>query len=387
MKQSLIRVGLLTATIAFASTVHADRSDEFSSGLYIAPGANYMDVHNIFDAKHSIGMDRKVGPNLSIGYQFDSPWAIEAMYQYTKPERSGSKEKMQVTYGHLDALYTLDMFEGSGWAPYLVSGLGRMSYRTKGFNKWDTTLNTGIGVKYAFTPRFQFRMDGRYTLGTRHVDSGAALNMALVLVLGKHYSQESQSKKPIVAEEPVEETVAEVVEEPAVEEQEPEVEAEEFVDSDGDGVPDHLDECPDTKPGAKVDEKGCYVYLTETHEFNLSVTFAVGSADINENSKGDIEELAQFLNAYPNTNATIEGHSDNTGSAAFNKQLSQKRADSVKQSLIDEFGISAERLTAIGYGVEQPIADNSTAEGRAKNRRVVAKVEAEEQVIQQADEE
>lgn len=380
MKHSLIKAGLLAVTVACAASAHADRSDEFATGFYIAPGANYMDVHNIFDAKHSIGMDRKTGANLSFGYQFDSPWAVEAMYQYTKPKRTGTDNKMQVTYGHVDALYTLDMFKDSGWAPYLVAGLGRMSYNTTGFHKWDTTLNTGVGVKYAFTPRFQFRMDGRYTLGTRHVDSGASLNMALVLVIGKHYTQESKTKEPVIAEEPiaeekpVNETV--VAEEPAA-----------FIDTDGDGVADHLDECPDTKAGAKVDEKGCYVFLTETHEFDLNVTFAISSANINHESKGDIEELAKFLNEYPNTNATIEGHSDNTGAAAFNKQLSQKRADAVKQSLVDEFGISADRLTAVGYGIEQPIADNSTAEGRAKNRRVVAKVEAEEQVIQQADEE
>lgn len=376
MKQSLVKAGLLTVTVACAGFAHADRSDEFATGFYIAPGANYMDVHNIFDAKHSVGMDRKAGANLSFGYQFDSPWAVEAMYQYAKPKRTGTNDKMQVTYGHVDALYTLDMFKGSGWAPYLVSGIGRMSYRTDGFNKWDTTLNTGVGVKYAFTPRFQFRMDGRYTLGTRHVDSGAALNMAVVFVLGKHYSQESKAQEPVVAEEkPVEEPL--VVAEETVE----------FVDTDGDGIPDHLDQCPDTKAGAKVDENGCYVFLTESHEFNLNVSFAVSSANINEDSKGDVEELAKFLNEYPNTNVTIEGHSDNTGAAAFNKQLSQKRADAVKQSLVEEYGINADRLSSVGYGIEQPIADNTTAEGRAKNRRVVAKVEAEEQVIQQTDDE
>lgn len=375
MSQSFIKVGLLSASLALAGAANADRSDEFATGFYIAPGANYMDVHNIFDAKHSIGISPKVGANLGFGYQFDSPWAVEAVYQYAKPKRTGTDEKMHVTYGHLDALYTLDMFNGSGWAPYLVSGIGRMSYNTKGFHKWDTTLNTGVGVKYAFTPRFQFRTDVRYTLGTRHVDSGGSLNMALLFVFGKHDSQqEEKAKEPVVAEEAIVEPEA-IVEEP------------EFVDTDGDGVPDHLDQCPDTKPGAKVDENGCYVFLTETHEFQLNVTFAISSANINDDSKGDIEELAKFLNEYPHTDVTIEGHSDNTGAAAFNKQLSQKRADSVKQSLINDYGIDAERLTAIGYGIEQPIADNSTAEGRAKNRRVVAKVEAKEQVIQQADEE
>lgn len=379
MKKTFLKATAVALTASMAVFAQAsDRSDEFASGLYIAPGINLMDVHNIYDRKHTVGMDRRAGANLSLGYQFDSPWAVEAMYQYTKPKRTGSKEKIRVNYGHIDAIYTLDMFKGTGWAPYWVGGIGRMSYSTKGFKKSDTTLNTGVGIKYAFTERFQIRADGRYTLGTTHVDSGASINMALLFVLGKHNSKQSKKSEPVI-EEVVEEPVEEIIEETPVEAV--------FVDSDGDGVPDHLDKCPDTKAGAKVDENGCYVYLTETHEFNLNVTFAISSATINHESKGDIEELAKFLNEYPKTNVTIEGHSDNTGSAAFNKQLSQKRADSVKQSLIDEFGIDAKRLNSVGYGIEQPIADNATAEGRAKNRRVVAKVEAEEQVIQQSDEE
>lgn len=376
MNKNTLKAGLLVAgSLMFTQAFAAEGNDDFATGLYLAPGINYMDVHNIFDRKHTIGLERKVGANLSAGYQFDNPWAVEFMYQYvsTKMDTVRPKADMKINYGHLDALYTFNTFQGSGWAPYAVAGIGRMSYNVRGFDKWDTTLNMGAGVKYAFTPRFQFRMDGRYTLGTAHVDSGASLNMALVLVLGNHYTHGATEK---AVTEPVQE-------QPAAIEEQPKVIETVVVDSDGDGIPDHLDQCPDTTPGAKVDENGCYILLTENHEFTLNVVFGLGSAVISADSKDDVRDLAKFMKEYPNTEVTIEGHSDSTGSATLNKRLSQQRADAVKQSLVDEFGIKQERLTSVGYGSEQPIADNATVDGRAKNRRVVAKVQAQVTKIQE----
>jgi OOP family OmpA-OmpF porin len=77
---------------------------------------------------------------------------------------------------------------------------------------------------------------------------------------------------------------------------------------------------------------------------------------------------------------TIEGHTDNRGNAAKNKQLSQKRADAVKAEVV-KLGVDAGRLSAVGYGADKPIADNNTEEGRAQNRRVVASAQAQTETI------
>ncbi|HRH91274.1 MAG TPA: OmpA family protein, partial [Agitococcus sp.] len=74
---------------------------------------------------------------------------------------------------------------------------------------------------------------------------------------------------------------------------------------------------------------------------------------------------------------TIEGHTDSSGNPAKNKTLSQERATAVMNMLIAEYGIPAARVTAIGYGSSKPVADNKTAEGKAKNRRVIAVLTAE----------
>ncbi len=82
------------------------------------------------------------------------------------------------------------------------------------------------------------------------------------------------------------------------------------------------------------------------------------------------------MKEFPNTTAAIEGYTDNIASAAYNQKLSEKRANSVRQYIIDKFGIDGSRLTAAGYGLTKPIASNDTEEGRQKNRRVQAVMEA-----------
>lgn len=363
-------VVLLTAS-TLSGQVLAE-NNTFASGFYIAPGLNVMDVKEIFNKTPNVGMDRELGYNLSLGYQYDSPWAVEFMYQYTKPEESVSGNDIRVDYWHLDGLYTFDNYTKSGFAPYAVAGFGRKSYDTPGFKENNNTLNAGLGGKYAFTEQLHMRLDGRGTLGTKYADIGASINFALVYVFGNSYSKPKETKqyeKPFAA--PVEEKIEEVVEAVIV------------LDDDADGVPNHLDECADTPAGAKVDEKGCAVVLTETREFTLKVTFATGSAWLNKDSVGEIRDLAAFLTEYPDTDVAVEGYSDNTGSAALNKRLSQQRADSVKQSLIADYNISEDRVSSIGYGIENPIADNSTAAGREQNRRVVAKVTAKIKTIEQ----
>jgi OmpA-OmpF porin, OOP family len=146
-------------------------------------------------------------------------------------------------------------------------------------------------------------------------------------------------------------------------------------DSDGDGVLDINDKCPGTPSGAKVTEFGCA--KTDKIEITLNVEFETGSSKVDPKFTADLEKFAAFMAKYTDTKAEIEGHTDNTGSEKFNFSMSQKRANNVRKFLISKFKIAKNRLTAKGYGPSQPVADNSTAEGRLKNRRVVAHVTTE----------
>jgi outer membrane protein OmpA-like peptidoglycan-associated protein len=137
-------------------------------------------------------------------------------------------------------------------------------------------------------------------------------------------------------------------------------------DSDGDGVNDEEDKCKDV-PGP-ADNAGCP--KLESYNFKAeNVQFLTGSAKLTPNAMKELDNLTKILNDYPKLNINIDGHTDNTGKAESNLALSQKRADAVKAYMVSK-GISADRLTATGYGQTQPVADNATAEGRTKNRRV-----------------
>ncbi|MCG8393305.1 MAG: OmpA family protein [Pseudomonadales bacterium] len=142
-------------------------------------------------------------------------------------------------------------------------------------------------------------------------------------------------------------------------------------DTDGDGIPDDRDKCPNTLPGGKVDGDGCLL-KNQTITFN-NIGFELDSAKITASSRPTLERMANSLKAQTDFNVEIAGHTDSTGSAAYNEQLSDKRAASVRQYLIDQ-GVAADRLTARGYGEVDPIASNETASGRAMNRRVEFRV-------------
>jgi OmpA-OmpF porin, OOP family len=104
----------------------------------------------------------------------------------------------------------------------------------------------------------------------------------------------------------------------------------------------------------------------------LNVEFDTNKAIVKDKYRNEIKKVADFMKTYPNTTAVIEGHTDNVHTAEYNQKLSQERANSVRQYLINNFGVKASRLSAVGYGLAKPIASNSTEEGRQKNRRVQA---------------
>ncbi len=148
-------------------------------------------------------------------------------------------------------------------------------------------------------------------------------------------------------------------------------------DSDNDGVIDAQDRCPETPQGTAVNEVGCpQLKPQEKVSIQLNVLFDTGKSVVKPDFDAEVKKVADFMNNYPEVNAVIEGHTDNLGSAAFNTALSQRRAEAVKTHLSAKFGVPASRLSSKGFGPDQPLADNATAEGRAKNRRVVATLEA-----------
>jgi OOP family OmpA-OmpF porin len=133
-------------------------------------------------------------------------------------------------------------------------------------------------------------------------------------------------------------------------------------DTDGDGVTDDMDQCPNTPKGATVNAMGCWAYQGE-------VLFGFDQTEIKPEAYGILDEATMVLNNNPGLSVEIQGYTDSTGDEAYNMQLSQKRAESVMEYLVSR-GIDPGRLSAKGYGPANPVAPNDTSEGRARNRRV-----------------
>ena len=136
-------------------------------------------------------------------------------------------------------------------------------------------------------------------------------------------------------------------------------------DSDGDGVIDARDKCPDTPKGEIVDENGCSLKLS------LHINFDFDKSDIKPEFAEELQKAGEFVLKNKNVPyIVITGYTDSVGEEAYNQKLSERRAAAVKQYLIDNFGVDPDRLATRGVGNSDPFADNSTAKGRYENRRV-----------------
>jgi len=155
-------------------------------------------------------------------------------------------------------------------------------------------------------------------------------------------------------------------------------------DTDGDGVADKLDKCPDTPAGTVVDGAGCplkapalvvqeKIIITEADRKVVAdaiknLEFDLGKSTIRSKSFATLNRVAALL-IQKNFSLKLAGHTDNTGSAELNMRLSKDRAEAIRSYLVGQ-GANASRIEATGYGKDQPIATNKTAAGRQKNRRV-----------------
>ena len=149
-------------------------------------------------------------------------------------------------------------------------------------------------------------------------------------------------------------------------------------DSDNDGVLDKDDNCPNEVGTAA--NNGCpevsvpNEVVNQLSNYARTINFNTGSATFKAEALPVLKAISAIVNEYPKAKFVIEGHTDSTGSDALNQQLSEKRANAVKNYLVEN-GVNTSRLTAVGYGETRPISDNATAKGRAENRRVEVKLQ------------
>ncbi|MDR1872916.1 MAG: OmpA family protein [Deltaproteobacteria bacterium] len=288
---------------------------------------------------------------LGLGYNFTRNWGLELMGTYApnldndgqahvyKNHRweSGQGEG-DISMLRVSALYHFDT--SSNFVPYISAGLGGQWTKRDAYADYNSVAGTAaIGFKYFFNETVALRIEASETYGFQK----------------KSYAITPKERGRLIA--PV--VAAGLTfqfggEGPCL-------------DSDQDGVCDIYDKCPGTPAGYKVDADGCPI----TVSINLLINFDFDKAVIKPEYYSEVEKVATFLNSHPLSTAVVEGHTDSRGTETYNERLSQRRADAVREALLERFNIDPGRVQAVGYGESRPIADNASAAGRAENRRVV----------------
>jgi OOP family OmpA-OmpF porin len=323
-------------------------------GFAAEPGTFYVTP---FVGTEKYSSQRSINRELQYGiggeYQFTENLSAELDYmQSDDAETHRNRYGVDVSRISLNGIWSFGGFGyKSMYEPYLKAGVGHVDYDyDNSSDDTDTDLAAGGGLRIHLTDRLSTRLEAKALHETQSSQTHGLYTFGVSWAFG--------GTKPAPAPEPT--PVA-----PAP------------VDSDGDGVFDDKDKCPNTPAGREVDADGCEYVLRKTEEMRLDINFETDKADIAESYVPEVEKAAKFLKRYSQVKAEIAGHTDSTASDAYNLKLSQRRADAVRDMLVQRFNIAPARLTAVGYGESKPIASNNTAEGRAENRRVVAKMHAE----------
>ncbi|WP_333607932.1 OmpA family protein [Arsukibacterium sp.] len=291
------------------------------------------------------------GMGLELGYRINQNWGVRAEYarQSLKSETQNSRIGGD-RYG-LDAMYHLDNMN-----VYILAGLKHYEA-----NRSFDAANIGVGYRHFLNSGMALFVEGnRYQALNNGSWADAGIKVGASWIFG---AQTAVAPTPAPAPTPVT-PVAPVA--PAV------------VDSDGDGVPDNMDKCPNTPRAHKVDAEGCTVF-TETMgrvgDVDIEVRFGFDSAVVTADQRTEVDQLAAFMKRFPESSVVIEGHASNTGNPAYNMRLSERRAKAVADMLISQ-GVAADRITSKGFGVTQLRVQGNTPEAHAANQRIEAKVTA-----------
>jgi OOP family OmpA-OmpF porin len=344
MKHTFIHclfIGVLSSFLAMSVSaaggfVYPSIEDERSGGLTFTPMIGNLDL----DDSRNVDSDGVVG--FGLGYRFADPYMVEFVYSTADAQTTAGADIGDIRQYRLEMLY--DTGDVGKFSPYIALGAASTELGNNATVVDDEgAISAGFGARYNFTERVALRGDARYLRGigdTKGAD--VYLGLGLQIFLGN-------ISKPTPA--PVQKVS--------------------FVQPKAD-VSSFAERCQ--QAGGTVNADSCVKTSVSTDKVAVNVEFASDSDAVPAAYLPEIESLATFMQQYPTATAVIGGHTDSIGSAEYNQSLSQRRVNEVVRVLKANYGIDSSRLSAIGYGESQPIAENFIAADRAKNRRVEASI-------------
>jgi OOP family OmpA-OmpF porin len=326
-------------------------------GMYTFEGNEDMD-----QARPLVGM--------RLGYNFTKYIGVEGYVHYANTTNNAWSPKKNVDFTGYGAEVIFHLLPNQALVPFLAAGVGGAHYSYGVFEEDPDyennprhdklTFSFGYGLKWFLSDWFALRLDIRDVMPIDRLHNNMLVSLGLNFAFG---GAKKTTASSVSAAEPVVEEAAkpQAAAAPVVEEARPAVAA---------AAPAVVEEVVKPQPKTQVKEE-----VDEMGRATLKVLFDFNKDTIKKNYTKDIDHMAGVMKEHSDLKLTIEGHTDNVGNAAYNKKLSQKRAEAVKNYMVKKGGIDAGRLNAVGYGQEKPVASNKTNAGRAKNRRVEAAVD------------
>ncbi|MAF75360.1 MAG: OmpA family protein [Pseudomonadota bacterium] len=349
-KLNAIVLALLSAGVS--GTALAQQSQVEKNDIYVgarlgvfAPDSERVAAQNNVGVPVDNGLSTWTG-GLELGVMLTEAWEARVYYDYMEADLDPSGTAYGKSYG-TDVLYHFnDMVYG---------GLGLTS--TDIGDIADKSVRLTVGHRSFINNNLAWRVEGGVQQGFDEDYTEGFANVGLQYFFGGRNAVTEAKPRPAAAQ-PTETTPA----------------PQQTMDSDNDGVIDSRDKCADTPRRYSVDADGCTMYESETVREQLLVEFDFDSSQVRKDAMEPIAEMAEFMNEHPQLDLTIHGHTDKIGDAEYNQWLSQRRAESVKNVLVESYGISASRINTVGHGESQPKVKGDSPADRQENRRIEAEL-------------
>lgn len=361
-----IRFALIVATSSFLTSVNTlamdqsshscNKADAFTHSRcwFLGVGAGTSHIDPKPNSLWKITDNSDTSLKIFGGASFGEHWFTELSYENLGAATLKSLNPTEPTASWKTADYTAWALSGGYWLrgrtetwdAYLKAGLSHLESDDKLSSIHENSSNQlvwGIGAEWRFTEKWFARVE----LTTYDKDA-RTLGLSLARYLGSTRKNSKAQATPVIA---VTKPVTEAIN----------------TDLDADGIINEQDACPSSPADSAVDSRGCPLLETVT----LNVQFDTNKSVIKNGFMTEMNNVSDVIKRFGNVHVTVEGHTDWQGKQVNNQLLSESRAKAVADILMEKTGLKSENFTIIGHGELKPITDNTTPEGRYKNRRVV----------------